>query len=59
MPIPDEKKAELRRLIENAKVSVDGEGDPGAVDGWEGGTVWLVPTFKKIPEWEPWVEKAL
>lgn len=28
-------------------------------DGWDGGVVWLVPTFSKIEEWNPVAERAL
>ncbi|OJD37642.1 2 cyclic-nucleotide 3-phosphodiesterase [Diplodia corticola] len=56
MPISDQKKAELQSVVEQAGISIFGSGDLG---GWEGGLVWLVPTFKTIPEWEPWVEVAL
>ncbi|KAK8193108.1 2',3'-cyclic-nucleotide 3'-phosphodiesterase [Phyllosticta capitalensis] len=51
--ISDEKKSQLQKLVEDSGIGIDGSGDLG---GWTGGTVWLVPTFKPIPEWEPWAE---
>ncbi|KAK7536015.1 2',3'-cyclic-nucleotide 3'-phosphodiesterase [Phyllosticta citribraziliensis] len=51
--ISEEKKTQLQQLIQAAGVSIDGSGDLG---GWKGGTVWLVPTNKPIPEWTPWAE---
>ncbi|KAK7511578.1 2',3'-cyclic-nucleotide 3'-phosphodiesterase [Phyllosticta citriasiana] len=51
--ISEEKKAQLQKLVEAAGISIDGSGDLG---GWKGGTVWLVPTYKPIPEWTPWAE---
>ncbi|KAK7727056.1 hypothetical protein SLS57_003086 [Botryosphaeria dothidea] len=56
MPISEEKKAELQTLIEKAGISIDGSGELG---GWEGGDVWLVPTFLEIPNWQPWVKRTL
>lgn len=28
-------------------------------DGWDGGVVWLVPTFLKIEEWKPVAARVL
>jgi len=28
-------------------------------EGWDGGVVWLVPTFLKIEEWRPVAERTL
>ncbi|KAH7027098.1 2',3'-cyclic-nucleotide 3'-phosphodiesterase [Macrophomina phaseolina] len=56
MPISDEKKAQLQAVVEKAGISVDGSGEMG---GWEGGSVWLVPTFLPISEWQPWVKRDL
>lgn len=56
MPISAEKKTELQSEVEQAGISIDGSGEMG---GWQSGEIWLVPTFKSIPEWEPWVKKAL
>ncbi|KAF2145531.1 uncharacterized protein K452DRAFT_355968 [Aplosporella prunicola CBS 121167] len=56
MPISDEKKSELQKLVEEAGISINGSGNLG---GWKGGDVWLVPTFKNFADWQPWAKRAL
>ncbi|KAF2084479.1 2',3'-cyclic-nucleotide 3'-phosphodiesterase, partial [Saccharata proteae CBS 121410] len=56
MDIAESKKAQIESSLENAGIDIAGNGSNG---GWQGGVVWLVPTFKKIEEWQPWAERAL
>ncbi|KAK8156350.1 2',3'-cyclic-nucleotide 3'-phosphodiesterase [Phyllosticta citrichinensis] len=58
--IDEAKRNQLRKLIDiTTGISVHGSGSVyGSEDlgGWKGGSVWLVPTYKPIPEWTPWAE---
>lgn len=56
-PQIDEKGIqEIEKLVRDAGVNLEGEGDLG---GWTGGRVVLVPTSKSIAEWVPVAERAL
>jgi len=50
---------DVRRLVERklAEKDIMAEGSPRG--GWTGGTVWLVPTYKDIAEWQPIARRSL
>jgi len=54
--IPDELKAEIEKTVAEAGISINGEGELG---GWEGGVVWLVPTYLGIEDWKPIAQRRL
>lgn len=47
---------EMEKVVREAGVNLEGEGEAG---GWVGGRVVLVPTDKKIEEWQPIALKDL
>lgn len=56
VPISDDQRKELERVVEEAAVDLSGRGDMG---GWKGGVVWLVSTEKPIAEWQPIATRPL
>ncbi len=53
-PISDETLKDITRVVQEAgiKLADESEGNKeGALEGWEGGVIWLVPTDKPISEW--------
>jgi hypothetical protein len=54
--ITEEKRQEIERLVVQAGISFDGQGELG---GWTGGSLWLVPTYKPIQDWKPIAERKL
>ncbi|KAL1840494.1 hypothetical protein VTJ49DRAFT_407 [Mycothermus thermophilus] len=59
-PVPEETLEEVAKVVREAGVKLadddeqateqDGQGEQ-LWDGWEGGEIWLVPTYKPISEW--------
>ncbi len=47
---------EIRKLVREAGLSLDGEGELG---GWVGGRVVLVPTSEPIDQWAVLAERTL
>ncbi|KAF2869799.1 2',3'-cyclic-nucleotide 3'-phosphodiesteras-like protein [Massariosphaeria phaeospora] len=54
--VDDDEIAKIEQLVQEAGVSLAGEGELG---GWVGGRVVLVPTDRPIKEWAPLTEKKL
>ncbi|KAF1970306.1 2',3'-cyclic-nucleotide 3'-phosphodiesterase [Bimuria novae-zelandiae CBS 107.79] len=54
--VEEERIREVERVVEEAGVNLDGEGEMG---GWRGGRVVLVETSKPIEEWVPIAEREL
>ena len=53
-PISDETLKDITKVVQEAgiKLADEPEGNKeGALEGWEGGVIWLVPTDKPISEW--------
>jgi 2',3'-cyclic-nucleotide 3'-phosphodiesterase len=51
-----EELREIQQVVEDAGVDLEGKGYMG---GWSGGRVVLVPTDRKIEDWEPIAMKDL
>ena len=55
--IPDDKKAEIAKSLQDAGIGFNGK---GTYSGWNGGSVWLVPTgTNPIEQWKPIAERKL
>jgi 2',3'-cyclic-nucleotide 3'-phosphodiesterase len=54
--VSSEEIAKIERLVKDAGVSLDGEGELG---GWTGGQVVLVPTDRPIKDWASIAERKL
>ena len=70
VPINEETLAKITAAVERAGVDLgssgkqtDLSGDGGTSDGerngWDGGTIWLVPTDRPIREWKPIATREL
>lgn len=59
MPIDEAKLKEVETAVLQAGLSLqEVDGSQGAT-GWEGGTVWLVPTERDMDEWKPIATRTL
>ncbi|PSR88699.1 2',3'-cyclic-nucleotide 3'-phosphodiesterase [Coniella lustricola] len=60
MPIDEAKLDEIEQAVKDAGITLEPTHDHvGAADGWVGGTVWLVPTDRPIPDWKPIATRTL
>jgi 2',3'-cyclic-nucleotide 3'-phosphodiesterase len=50
---------DVRRLVERKLAEKDVMAEESPSSGWTGGTVWLVPTYKDIAEWQPIARRSL
>ncbi|KAI9698864.1 MAG: hypothetical protein M1820_007371 [Bogoriella megaspora] len=59
--IDKEKMAELKQALRELQIGFedDNMSPDGAMTGWEGGDIWLVPTDKGIEDWQPIATKRL
>ncbi|CAN8105593.1 unnamed protein product [Discula destructiva] len=62
MPIDEAKSREIEKAVREAGIALVGgtnvKGEEG-IAGWEGGTVWLVPTDRRIEDWTPIATRAI
>jgi len=60
VPIDKETLAKITAVVEEAGVELGSSatGD-GERNGWDGGTIWLVPTHRPIREWKPIATREL
>lgn len=58
VPLDEATMSKVEKSVREAGIALDGKGEEGII-GWEGGTVWLVPTDKPLGEWKPIATRTL
>lgn len=59
MPIDKAKLAEIEHAVQEAGIALQPAQGHDGTSGWVGGTVWLVPTDRPIPDWKPIATRVL
>lgn len=61
VPLDEAKMREVEKAVRDAGIALEeGEGEgEGLITGWEGGTVWLVPTDEPLEAWKPIATRTL
>lgn len=61
MPIDEAKLKEVETAVLETGVCLAESETNGGVGGWEGGTVWLVPTYRSrsVEDWKPIATRTL